>query len=488
MVTASQAKALAEQQYLRREMALRRFTRPRLLLFWDLGVGAAVLGALLAVHGIGLNRPGSLALSCLTLLVMAPATIHVMGGYETSTRPLGSGPLDLGRLMLVAGTMLWILNLVFQWRAVDADLGALAVSWPLLGCGWFAGRLIGRRRLARHPQSALVIGTGPTAERVVEITRRHPEHGVRVLGLVDDDPSESIEGMPPVLGGLQDLQELMDRYDARRIIVAFGSAPHGRVLEQLRRITHQPGVRVQIVPRLWELVDHDAHVDALGGLALLESTPVRPTHVRNAVKRILDVTGAGFGLVAAAPVMALVAILIRLDSSGPAVFRQVRIGRDGREFKILKFRTMYIDADSRGLAAKLVAADTEGYSVDDIAAAVAEMKQADDPRITKIGRFLRKTSLDELPQLWNVVRGDMSIVGPRPLRPFEVATLEDWQHRRHDVRPGITGTWQVLGRSDITWEERMQMDYSYARNQTLRQDLRVLARTAQVVVGGKGSR
>lgn len=488
MVTAHHAEALAQQQQRRREAALKRFQRPRLLLFWDLAIGAAVLGFILAAHDIGISRPVSLTLSCLTLLFVAPATIHVMGGYETSTRPLGSGPLDLGRLMLVAGTMLWILDLIIQWRALDADLTALAVAWPLLGCGWFAGRLIGRRRLSLHPQSALVVGTGPTAERVVEITRRHPEHGVRVLGLVDDHPGETAPGMPPVLGGLDELQDLMGRYDARRVIVAFGNAPHERVLEQLRRITHQPGVRVQIVPRLWELVDHDAHVDALGGLALLESTPVRPTHVRNAVKRLLDIVGAGVGLIIAAPVMAVVALLIRLDSSGSAVFHQVRIGRGGREFKIAKFRTMFIDADSRGLAAKLVAADTEGYSVDDIAAAVAEMKQADDPRITRIGRFLRKTSLDELPQLWNVLRGDMSIVGPRPLRPFEVATLEDWQHRRHDVRPGITGTWQVLGRSDITWEERMQMDYSYARNQTLRQDLRVLARTAQVVVGGKGSR
>lgn len=488
MVTASRAKVLAEQQHRRRQQALARFQRPRLLLFWDLAIGAVVLALLLFEHHIGLDRPVSMAASGIVLLVVAPATIHVMGGYETSTRPLGSGPLDLGRLMLVAGTMLWIVSLLFQWRALDAEVGVLAISWPMLGCGWFAGRVLGRRRLSRMPQSALVVGTGPTAERVVEISRRHPEHGLRVLGLVDDEPQEMAGDMPPVLGGLEDLQQLMERHHARRVIVAFGSAPHERVLEVLRRITHQPGVRVQIVPRLWELVDHDAHVDALGGLALLESTPARPTHLRNAVKRGVDIVGAAFGLLLAAPVMGVVALLIRLDSNGPAVFRQTRIGREGREFKILKFRTMFIDADSRGLAAKLAAADSDGFSVDDIAAAVAEMKQTDDPRITRIGRFLRKTSLDELPQLWNVLRGDMSVVGPRPLRPFEVATLEDWQHRRHDVRPGITGTWQVLGRSDITWEERMQMDYTYARNQTLRQDLRVLARTAQVVIGGKGSR
>ncbi|MFN8111545.1 MAG: sugar transferase, partial [Thermoleophilia bacterium] len=132
-------------------------------------------------------------------------------------------------------------------------------------------------------------------------------------------------------------------------------------------------------------------------------------------------------------------------------------------------------------------ADRTGVAVD-IASASALMKEEDDPRITGVGRFLRKTSLDELPQLWNVLKGDMSIVGPRPLRPYEVATLNEWQQHRHSVRPGITGSWQVLGRSDITWEERMHMDYTYARNHSLRHDLRILARTTAVVFGGKGAR
>ncbi len=208
------------------------------------------------------------------------------------------------------------------------------------------------------------------------------------------------------------------------------------------------------------------------------------------MKRIFDVCLAGVGLVVAAPVLAVSALLIRLDSPGAAIFRQTRIGRDGREFKILKFRTMYVDADSRGLAAKLAQADDNAgeFTVDDIAAAVAEMKQQDDPRITRIGGFLRKTSRDELRSCGMSSGVIMSIVGPRPLRPFEVASLTDWQHRRHDVRPGITGTWQVLGRSDIPWDERMHMDHTYARYHSLRLDLRVLARTANVVLGGKGSR
>jgi len=463
---------------------------PRVMAVWDVLVAAGVLGMVGVVHGLDTKGLVGNAGLAAVFLALGPLLLYAMGAHETATRPLGSGPTDWARLMVAAATVLWTANLVMQWRGVDADVSILALAWPILGTGWFAGRLLARRRLARRPQRTLIIGSGPTAERIVEITRRHPEHAMHVVGFVDDRATEPAEGLPPVVGRLDDLNRLVRDLNIIRVVVAYSATRDERLMEVLREAVSEPGVRLQMVPRLWELVDHDARVDALGNLALIEASPATRSWLKESAKRAFDVAVAGLGLILVAPVLALIALLIRLDSPGPAVFRQTRIGLHGREFRILKFRTMYVDADSRGIAARIAQADAghDRLTVGDIAAAVAEMKQADDPRITRIGNVLRRTSLDELPQLWNVLRGDMSIVGPRPLRPFEVATLTDWQHRRHDVRPGITGTWQVLGRSDIPWDERMHMDHTYARYHSLRLDLRVLARTAGVVLGAKGSR
>jgi exopolysaccharide biosynthesis polyprenyl glycosylphosphotransferase len=281
------------------------------------------------------------------------------------------------------------------------------------------------------------------------------------------------------------------RGNVKRVIVAF---PHGfddaRMTALLRTCTAH-GVRIETVPRFWELAGPDASVSALGNMALLEVGAMTPGRTREVVKRAFDVLSSALGLLVLSPVLAAAAIAIRLDDPGPVLFRQTRVGRDGREFDIFKFRSMRVGADDEGTPALAAVADADGATplgAAPIKDLVAALKPEDDPRVTRVGRVLRRTSIDELPQLWNVLRGDMSVVGPRPLRPFEVAALTDWQRRRHDVRPGITGTWQVLGRSDVDWDERMQMDYLYARRCSLRQDLRVLARTASVVLGGRGSR
>jgi exopolysaccharide biosynthesis polyprenyl glycosylphosphotransferase len=323
--------------------------------------------------------------------------------------------------------------------------------------------------------------------QVVELTRRHPEHGIRIIGLVDDDPQPTPDGAPPVVGGTRDLGRLLGRGNIKRVIVAFSSAVGDDELTEALR-TSPAGVRVNVIPRMWQLAGHDAQVDALGGLAMIEMTPARQTVAGLAAKRTFDILLAGVVLVLASPVMALVAVAVRLDSPGPALFRQTRVGRGGRHFEIMKFRTMRQNADTEGAALAAARADAGEDSARPIQELVAALKPEDDPRITRLGRFLRRSSLDELPQLFNVLLGDMSVVGPRPLRPFEVRALVGWQHQRHNVRPGITGIWQVLGRSTLPWDERMHLDYVYARNCSLRQDLRVLARTLPVVFSRDGSR
>ena len=195
----------------------------------------------------------------------------------------------------------------------------------------------------------------------------------------------------------------------------------------------------------------------------------------------MDIVVSATMLTLTAPIMLAVAIAIRLDDGKPVLFRQTRIGRNGRPFEILKFRTMTQGADKQQVSELI----DEG--ADAIAAVSDAMKRQSDAWITPVGHFLRRTSLDELPQLWNVLRGDMSLVGPRPLRQYEVDALTDWEITRQEVRPGITGLWQILGRSDIRWNERMQLDYSYVRHWSFVKDVAILARTAAVVLARKGA-
>jgi exopolysaccharide biosynthesis polyprenyl glycosylphosphotransferase len=277
------------------------------------------------------------------------------------------------------------------------------------------------------------------------------------------------------LGELDDLHEVIDWLRVDRVIVAFTPAADSQLVQLLRSYASRP-IRVEVVPRLFDLVRGQAQ--SLGDLPLLEASPSRPCLAERACKRALDAAGAFLLLVVLAPVFALVALAVWLDDRGPVLFRQTRIGRAGRPFEIVKFRTMVRDADELGLER------VDGLTIDD---AVKELKQEDDPRTTRVGSFLRRASLDELPQLVNVLRGEMSLVGPRPLRPFEVEALTAWQSERQDVLPGITGLWQVLGRSDISWPERMQLDYRYVRHWSVAEDLRILASTPAAVFQKRGA-
>jgi exopolysaccharide biosynthesis polyprenyl glycosylphosphotransferase len=188
------------------------------------------------------------------------------------------------------------------------------------------------------------------------------------------------------------------------------------------------------------------------------------------------VLGSSILLLLAAPVMGLVALAIKLEDGGPVVFRQTRVGLRGEEFDCLKFRSMVLDAEAR--LAELMAANEGSGPL---------FKMTHDPRITRVGRFIRRFSLDELPQLWNALRGDMSLVGPRPALPTEVAQYDSDTRRRLDVRPGLTGLWQVSGRSNLSWDDTVRLDLYYVDNWSMIQDLMILARTAKAVVGSSGA-
>jgi exopolysaccharide biosynthesis polyprenyl glycosylphosphotransferase len=245
------------------------------------------------------------------------------------------------------------------------------------------------------------------------------------------------------------------------------------VLEAIQR-AKALGTRVSVLPRMFEVVGSSVAFDYLDGLTIFGVRRFGLSRASRRVKRAFDVVGSGLGLVVLAPLMAVIGVVIKLTSPGPVLFRQTRVGRDGHTFEMLKYRSMYEGADARKREL-LPRNEADGL-----------FKIADDPRITRVGRFLRRTSLDELPQLFNVFRGQMSLVGPRPLVIDEDRRVEGWYRRRLYLTPGMTGDWQVFGAARIPLREMVTIDYLYVSNWSLWADIKILLRTIPCVVGRRG--
>jgi exopolysaccharide biosynthesis polyprenyl glycosylphosphotransferase len=269
------------------------------------------------------------------------------------------------------------------------------------------------------------------------------------------------------------LGELIGNLDAHRVLVV-PSQTNPQVTLDLIRAVKAMGVRVSIVPHVFDVVGHSVVFDDLGGMTLLGVREFALGRSSQIVKRAFDLTGALVGLLIVGPVLAAVALLIKLDTRGPVFFRQERIGRDGEPFRIYKFRTMVADAEER--KADLMA-DNEANGL---------FKIEDDPRITRVGRLLRKTSLDELPQLINVLLGEMSLVGPRPLINSEDRTITGYDRRRLHLTPGMTGHWQIMGSSRVPMHEMVKIDYLYVTTWSLFEDLKILVRTVPYMLARRG--
>jgi exopolysaccharide biosynthesis polyprenyl glycosylphosphotransferase len=318
-------------------------------------------------------------------------------------------------------------------------------------------------------QRTLIIGSGQVAGQLVEKLRVHRQFGLDPVGLLDDD--YHAVGTPdlPRLGGLRDLPGLIDAGRVDRVVIAFSRATHQELLECIRSCRDH-GVAVDIIPRLFEFLEGARSLDTIGGLPLLSLGKPRLTRSSRVAKRTLDLVVSSLLLLALAPFALLIALAIRLESRGPVLFRQPRVGRNGQTFDVLKFRSMYVDAPLR--------LDETGVMV----------KGREDPRTTKVGRLLRRFSIDEAPQLVNVLRGQMSLVGPRPLILEESAALgENWHVRRFDLRPGLTGIWQVQGRSENPFQEMIRLDYQYVAGWSLSRDVEILLATIPAVLSGRGA-
>ena len=383
--------------------------------------------------------------------------------------------LGVWSLYLVAG-LTGIARLEFQKLACFWLVAILA----LLLCRLLA-RLVIRNSLS-FVQNSVVVGAGDVGQLVGRKLLNHPEYGINLVGFVDERPKARRDDLDRLclLGTPAQLPEIVRRYDVERVIVAFTDESHDETLRIVRALAGQ-GVQIDIVPRLFEVVGDGATVHAVEGLTLLSLPPSRLSRSSRFLKRALDLVVACSALVFLAPLFAVAAVAIMLDSRGPVFFRQARIGTSGRPFRMWKLRTMNADADDR--KAEVAHLNKHlGPGGDP-----RMFKIPDDPRVTRVGRVLRRYSLDEVPQLINVLRGEMSLVGPRPLIPDEHRFVAGWAQKRLELRPGMTGLWQVLGRNEIPFDEMVRLDCLYVSTWSLWNDLRLMARTIPAVLGSSES-
>ncbi|MDH7486906.1 MAG: sugar transferase [Anaerolineae bacterium] len=324
---------------------------------------------------------------------------------------------------------------------------------------------------------ALIIGAGTLGQDIVRRAREYEWAGLRLEGYVDDDPSKqgsTIEGIP-VLGPLDQAPTIIRQRDISEVIFALPLQAYEKLARLISELRELP-VRVRMVPDVLNLAFFRATVEDFHGMPLIGLRDPAIDGFDRVVKRLFDLALSSLLLLVLWPLMLLIAVLIRLDSPGPALFRQERVGENGRLFTMYKFRTMFVGAEQH--LEELVQETPEG---------VVFLKRPDDPRVTRLGRFLRRTSLDELPQLFNVIKGEMSLVGPRPELPLLVQHYESWQRQRFAVPPGMTGWWQVSGRSERAMHLHTEDDLYYVRNYSLLLDLRILWRTIGTVLRGRGA-
>ncbi len=334
------------------------------------------------------------------------------------------------------------------------------------------------RRRGIGVSRVVIVGAGEMGRMVMRNVVANPGLGYHIVGFVDDNPQKGSTdiGRFRALGSIDRLPEVLRTEAVDEVIITLPWQYYRRIMRVMSEC-ERLGVRARVVPDLFQLRLGRVEVDSLHGIPLLSLKEVAFPRHQWLVKRAMDVVLASLALVLLAPLMALIALAIKVDSpNGPVLFRQVRVGKNGRHFYLYKFRSMIPEAETlKPRLADLNEADGPLFKI------------RNDPRLTRVGRVLRRFSLDELPQFFNVLRGDMSLVGPRPALPEEVAQYEPWHMKRLTVLPGITGLWQVSGRSDLSFDEMMLLDIYYVENWSLLLDMRILLLTVPKVILGEGA-
>jgi exopolysaccharide biosynthesis polyprenyl glycosylphosphotransferase len=344
-----------------------------------------------------------------------------------------------------------------------------------------AGRLVGAmRREFSAPHYVMIVGLGQAARRIGQQLEEASAYGVRLTGFLADASPPNVPGEIQLdqaypVRPVSKLPELLRNHVIDEIIFAVDDSRKFAELEEIFLLCDEEGVRTRVAVDFFPHINSRVDLDRLGASALLTFSAAPHDELRLLIKRASDLLLAGAALVLLCPVMLAIALIIRLTSPGPAIFRQERCGLNGRRFMFYKFRSMCQDAE------------TMRASVEHMSTRQTAIKIPNDPRLTPVGRFLRKFSIDEWPQLWNVLKGDMSLVGPRPAVPEEVEQYQRWQRRRLRMRPGLTCVWAVSGRDEVDFETWMRMDMQYIDNWSLALDWKILLRTIPQVLTGRGA-
>jgi exopolysaccharide biosynthesis polyprenyl glycosylphosphotransferase len=348
--------------------------------------------------------------------------------------------------------------------------------------------LFRRRHINLIP--TVIVGTNPEAFQTLAELESRTDLGYRVLGLVSTGSNNSAADEEiGLIGSIGDLPQIVRELGIQEVIVTDNSLPSERLFETMMQVGRRRRVEFRFAPNLLNVLPQKTSVEQIGVLPMVRLFREPLSESERFVKRISDIVISSIAIVLLLPLWIIVAILIKLGSRGPMIFRQERVGMDGRIFLCLKFRTMTCGADEsihRDVYRKNIEGHRDANAGDEERPVFGKVK--DDPRVTSIGKWLRRSSIDELPQLFNVLRGDMSIVGPRPPIPYEVEDYDIWHRKRLDMKPGITGLWQVSGRNRLSFEEMVRIDLYYIENWSLWLDLKILMMTLPAIFRGDGTR
>jgi exopolysaccharide biosynthesis polyprenyl glycosylphosphotransferase len=445
-------------------------------------LGAGVIGATLALVA---RFGASINLGYFVLGVLLPiawiACVALQRGYET--RYFGTGPEEFRSIIRAAVALTAVVAITSYATKSEVARGFVILAVPTTCVAamvgrWILHRQISWRRFAgRCMRRVLVVGRNDQVMTLTRHLEERPADGYVVVASCLPRGDVFADAEFERLGRTEmDILAGVDQFDVEVVAVATDPELAGHQLRKLSWALEQRGVELIVSPGIVEVAGPRISIRPVAGLSLLHLERPSVSGGPHVLKSIFDRVVGCLLLLGVSPILLVTALLVKLTSRGPVLFRQTRVGRGGEQFKMLKFRTMVADAEAR--KAELHALN-EGNGI--------LFKMRDDPRITKVGKYLRRFSIDELPQLLNVLRGDMSLVGPRPPLPAEVAQYAIDDARRMLVKPGLTGLWQVSGRSDLTWEESMRLDLRYADNWSIALDLLILWKTARAVLGSDGA-
>jgi exopolysaccharide biosynthesis polyprenyl glycosylphosphotransferase len=438
-------------------------------------VFSAALAFVLAVPLLGHDGLGIAVVAAVPAIVIV---CKLSGLYDRDEYLLSKTTLDEAPTLFRVAALFTLLAFLAGDNVVSGHLGQAqaAALWGILFVSMIALRSTARcvAGLVSPAERCLILANAEAAQWLSTKLERSHRTNVCVVGRVPLGPDGLSAGAVPWLGDFDALEALLDEHKVDRALIARGKGDTDHHVLHAIRVVKRLGVQLSVLPRPFEVVGAAVEFDDVEGATLLGVKRHGLTRSSRLMKRGFDLVGASVGLVLVMPLMAMIAAAIKLDSRGPVFFRQPRMGRDDEAFRIFKFRTMVV-ADSQ--RASLADRNEAGGGL---------FKIEDDPRITRVGSFLRRTSLDELPQLLNVLSGDMSLVGPRPLVLDEDSRIEGWERHRMMLPPGVTGMWQILGSARIPMSEMVKIDYLYGANWSLWLDIKILLRTIPFVLGRRG--